>query len=162
VKDSEHLIRVAAVFLGGIVLFAIVRGFFVPATFGLYGHYRAAAVADVAALPVVHAGHEQCEACHGDVADLKKTGRHAGVNCEACHGPQGKHAGDPGSVKPPLPDPATLCVRCHEANPAKPHNFPQIVSQDHFTGVVCNTCHVPHNPRIGDAPPSTPSTEAKK
>ena len=55
VKDSEHLIRVAAVFLGGILVFAILRGFLVPASFGLYGHYRADAIKDVAALPVVHA-----------------------------------------------------------------------------------------------------------
>jgi len=161
VKDSEHLIRLAAVFAGGLLFFVVIRSFFVPSSFGLYGHYRADAIKDVAALQVVHAGHEACEGCHSDVADLKNKGKHAHVNCEACHGPQGQHANDPMSVKPPLPDPAKLCVTCHEANAAKPRSFPQIVAKDHAGDVACNTCHVPHNPRIGDAPAPAHS-EVKK
>jgi hypothetical protein len=149
-KDAAHLFRLAGVFVAGLGVFLVVRAFLVPASFGLYGHYRADAIKDVAALPVVHAGHQACEACHVDVADLKKTGRHTGVNCEACHGPQGAHAADPGSIKPPRPDSAILCRRCHEANPAKPAKFPQVVVKDHAGDVACNACHVPHNPRLGD------------
>ena len=47
-KDAGHLFRMAAVFAIGIVLFLVLRGIFVPKTFGQYGHYRAAAIADVA------------------------------------------------------------------------------------------------------------------
>jgi protein-arginine kinase activator protein McsA len=41
-----------------------------------------------------------------------------------------------------------LCVRCHEANIAKPKGFPQVVSAEHSTGVSCDTCHQPHSPAI--------------
>jgi hypothetical protein len=60
------------------------RTFFVPKSFGKFGHYRADAVTEIAALPVVHAGHDTCETCQADVAEVKYKGNHAGVNCEAC------------------------------------------------------------------------------
>jgi len=151
-KDAEHLVRVAAVFLVGVTLFLCFRAWFVPKSFGEYGHYRGDSIAEIAALPVVHAGHETCEVCHQDVFELKKAGKHAGVNCEACHGPQAKHADDPGSVKPVLPDTAVLCARCHEANSAKPKWFPAVVTAEHSQGLPCNTCHTPHSPHIGDTP----------
>ena len=147
-KDAGHLFRMAAVFAVGIVLFLVLRGIFVPKTFGQYGHYRAAAIADVAAKPVVFAGHQACEACHTDVHEMKSKGVHARVACESCHGPLAKHADDPTALQPPKIDVALLCVRCHEANIAKPKTFPQVVSADHSGGVVCDTCHKPHSPKI--------------
>ena len=92
--------------------------------------------------------HETCETCHSDVLEVKKAGKHAGVNCEACHGPLAKHAEDPGSVVPQLPDTAVLCARCHEENIAKPKTFPQVVSAQHSGGVVCKSCHQPHSPLL--------------
>jgi hypothetical protein len=94
------------------------------------------------------AGHETCEGCHADVLEKKKDGKHAHVNCEACHGPLAKHADDPASVTPEKLDTAVLCVRCHEANAAKPKSFPQVVSADHSSGLPCDTCHQPHSPVI--------------
>jgi hypothetical protein len=146
-RDSEHLFRVAGVFAVGLVLFLGFRAWFVPKSFGQYGHYRGAYLAEAASLPIQHAGHETCETCHTDVLDVKKTGAHAHVNCEACHGPLAKHAEDP-SIKPVLPDTAVLCARCHEANPAKPAGFPQVVTKDHSQGLPCNTCHQPHKPGL--------------
>ena len=64
-------------------------------SFGQYGHYRGAAIGEIAARPVKFAGHETCETCHTDVLDVKSKGKHAHVNCEACHGPLAKHADDP-------------------------------------------------------------------
>ncbi len=149
-KDTGHLVRVVLVFLGGLVLFLGLRAWFVPKSFGQYGHYRGDSLGEIAALPINFAGHETCETCHTDVFDQKKAGKHAGVNCEACHGPQAKHADDPGSVKPVLPDTAVLCARCHEANSAKPKWFPTVVTSEHAMGMACNTCHVPHNPSLKD------------
>ena len=148
-KDSGHLFRLAGVFLAGTLLFLVVRGFLVPKSFGEYGHYRGDAIAETAARPVNFAGHATCETCHADVLDKKKDGKHAHVNCEACHGPLAKHADDPGSVQPAKLDTAVLCVRCHEANIAKPKSFPQVVSADHSSGLACDTCHQPHSPAIG-------------
>jgi uncharacterized CHY-type Zn-finger protein len=145
-KDAGHLFRFAGLFVLAFVVFLVVRHFVVPKSFGQYGHYRGAAIGEIAARPVKFAGHEACESCHTDVVDVKKAGKHAHVNCEACHGPQAQHADDPTGVKPPLPDTAVLCARCHTASAAKPKGFPQVVPEDHSTGLPCNTCHKPHNP----------------
>jgi hypothetical protein len=147
-KDSGHLFRLAAVFLGGILVFLVFRGLLVPKSFGEYGHYRGSALTDLAAQPVHYAGHDTCETCHADVLDKKKDGRHAHVNCEACHGPQAKHADDPGSEQPAKLDTAILCAKCHEANAAKPKSFPQVATADHSGGLPCDTCHQPHSPAI--------------
>ena len=150
-KDAGHLLRMAAVFAAGIAIFLIARSIFVPKSFGQYGHYRAAALKEIADKPIMFAGHGTCEACHTDVFDLKSKGVHARVACESCHGPLAAHANDPASLQPPKVEVAVLCVRCHEAGVAKPKSFPQVASAEHSGGVVCNTCHQPHSPRIGDA-----------
>jgi len=147
-KDAGHLFRMAAVFAAGIVMFLVIRTVFVPHSFGQYGHYRGAALAEIADRPVMFGGHPACESCHSDVHDLKSKGVHTGVACESCHGPLAKHADDPTVLQPPHIDVAVLCVRCHEANIAKPKTFPQVVSADHSGGVVCDTCHKPHSPKI--------------
>src|ERR1039458_6546204 len=140
-KDAGRLFRLAAVFLVGFMAFLVLRGFLVPRSFGRYGHYRGDAMSEVAAPPVSYAGHQVCEGCHTDVLDVKSKGVHKGVACEACHGPQAKHADDPASVQPEKLDTAVLCVRCHEANAAKPKSFPQVVSADHSNGVRSSRWH---------------------
>jgi len=158
-KGAAHLIRIAAVFLAGTLFLLGVRAYLVPHSFGKYGHYRADSIGEVAALPIVHAGHQACEACHSDQADIKAKGKHAGVACEACHGPQGKHADDPSAAVPPKPDPSVLCAQCHEASAAKPKWFPQVATADHSGGVPCNACHQPHDPA---KPPTGDTTGEKK
>jgi len=149
VRNAEHLIRVLVLLALGIIAFLLIRRTVIPAEFGKYGHFRPGAMDDVRARPVKFAGHETCEACRSDQADVKSKGKHANVGCEACHGPLAKHAEDPASVVPQLPDTAVLCARCHEANQAKPKWFPQVVTAEHSGGVACNTCHKPHAPKIG-------------
>ena len=156
-KDAGHLFRMASVFAIGIVLFLVLRAIFVPRSFGQYGHYRGAALAEIAAKPIMFAGHGACEGCHTEVYEVKSKGVHAHVACEACHGPLAKHADDPTALQPPKMDVAVLCVRCHEAGIAKPRGFPQVKSEEHSGGVACNTCHQPHSPRIAEA--ASPSTD---
>jgi len=148
-QDSGHLFRLAAVFLAGIVVFVVARSFLIPRSFGQYGHFRGDAIREIAAKPVVYAGHQTCEACHADVMEVKEKGKHARVACESCHGPLAAHADDPGSIQPEKLDTAVLCVRCHEANSAKPKWFPQVVSAEHSSGLPCDTCHKPHTPALG-------------
>ncbi len=148
-KDAGHLFRFAGLFVLAFVVFLVVRRFVVPKSFGEYGHYRGAAIAEMASHPTHFAGHQACEACHSDIADAKSKGKHAHVNCEACHGPQQKHADDPSSDVPSKPDTAVLCVRCHAASVAKPKNFPQVDAASHANGVPCETCHKPHDPALG-------------
>jgi Cytochrome c554 and c-prime len=147
-KDAGHLFRLAGLFAAGTLLFLVIRGFIVPRSFGQYGHYRGAAIAEIAAHPIHFAGHQTCETCHADIAQTKIAGKHAGVNCEACHGPLAKHADDP-SIDPGKPDTAVLCVRCHAASAARPKDFPQVDAEQHAGGVPCQTCHQPHSPAIG-------------
>ena len=147
-RDVEHLFRFAGLFVIAFLIFWAIRGHVVPKTFGQYGHYRAAAIGEIAARPVHYAGHEVCEGCHSEVSSSKSAGKHAHVNCEACHGPQSQHAADPGAATPAKLDIQTLCVRCHAASAAKPKTFPQVVAEEHANGVPCETCHQPHSPGI--------------
>lgn len=168
----SHLVRMAMLFVGGTLVFLLGRSFFVPADFGVYGHYRAGALDDARAHPVAFAGQAACIGCHSKVADLRKTSRHARVSCEACHGPFATHAanqqnaatearspantqtspptqvvGDrlPSSIRP---DGLKVCVGCHVKSPSKPQGFPQIDVADHAGDNRCVECHDPHAPKI--------------
>jgi predicted CXXCH cytochrome family protein len=148
IRESGHLARLALVLAVGVVVFLAIRAVLVPATFGRYGNYRAAALDDIRARPVSFAGKAVCEVCHEEVAKVKSQGKHAGVACEACHGPSGSHTEDPTTIHAVKPDPAKLCVRCHEAEPAKPKTFPQVASKEHANGMSCGDCYKPHTPKI--------------
>jgi hypothetical protein len=150
-RDAAHLFRFAALFVIAFLVFWAIRGWVIPRTFGQYGHYRGAAMGEIAAHPVHFAGHDACETCHSDIADTKKAGKHVHVNCEACHGPLAQHAEDPANVIPAKLDTATLCVRCHAASAARPKTFPQVNAVEHASGVACETCHQPHSPAMDGA-----------
>jgi len=143
-KDVEHLYRFAFLFVVAFALFLVIRHFVVPKSFGEYGHYRGAAIAEIAAKPLHYAGHATCETCHADIAEAKMAGKHEHVNCEACHGPLQQHADDP-SIQPAKLDTTVVCARCHAASAAKPGGFPQIDPEQHAGGLACETCHKPHN-----------------
>ena len=147
-NDSGHLIRPALVILAALAVFVVVRQAVIPKAFGQYGHYRPGALDTIKQRPISYAGQQQCVMCHDDQAKVRAEGKHARVACEGCHGPLAKHAEDPGALIPKLPDVAVLCVRCHEKDSAKPHGFPQVASAEHSGGMLCNTCHKPHNPKL--------------
>ena len=147
-KDSGHLVRLAAVLLAALGIFLIVRTLVIPKNFGLYGHYRPAALDAARQRPIAYAGQDQCVLCHDDEAKTRAAGKHAHVACEACHGPLAQHANDPAANVPKLPDVANLCRRCHEKDAAKPPTFPQVVTAEHSGGMLCNSCHQPHNPHL--------------
>ena len=147
-EGAGHLIRLALAGLLVLLIFLAIRHQLVPESFGKYGHYRAASLDEIAARTPVFAGRDTCATCHTDVAEAKSKGPHANVSCEGCHGPAGKHAQDFSSQKPPRPDTAKLCPVCHEADGAKPKNFPQVVSKEHSGGAACGTCHNPHQPKF--------------
>ncbi len=147
-RDSAHLIRPALVLIAGLGLFMAIRGAVLPKDFGKYGHYRPGALMAIRQHPVSYAGQTTCVMCHEEEGKLRAEGKHAHVACETCHGPLAKHADDPGALKPVLPTVATLCVRCHEKDPAKPKTFPQVVSAEHSGGMAFNDCHKPHSPKL--------------
>ncbi len=147
-RDSGHLIRPAIVLVAGMAIFFLIRNTVVPKAFGQYGHYRPAALALNRQRALSFAGQQECLLCHDEEAKARAAGKHAHVSCEACHGPQAKHAADPMSLKPALPDVAVLCARCHEKDAAKPKSFPQVATAEHSGGMLCNSCHQPHNPHL--------------
>jgi hypothetical protein len=147
-RDSGHLIRPALVLLAGLGLFLVVRAAVIPKGFGRYGHFRPAALDDIRQRPISFAGQDTCLLCHEDQGKARAAGKHARVACEACHGALAQHADDPAAHTPKLPDVADLCRRCHEKDAAKPKGFPQVATAEHSGGVLCNTCHQPHNPHL--------------
>lgn len=147
-KEFEHLLRVAGVLAAGLVIFLLVRQVLVPADFGRYGHYRPGTLDDNRKRPLHFAGQESCAACHDTEVTLRSQGKHAGVSCEACHGPLFEHTENPVDIKPKLPEVKILCRRCHEADAAKPKTFPQVATEEHSGGALCNTCHQPHKPNF--------------
>jgi hypothetical protein len=144
-RDADHLVRVAGLFVAAFLLFLVVRQFLVPADFGVYGHFRAGAIADNQVRPVKFAGQADCLACHDDVGTKRAAGKHARVACEACHGALAAHAADP-ETKPARPDGRSTCLVCHTANVAKPAGFPQIVPKEHAETGLCVECHSSHEP----------------
>jgi hypothetical protein len=140
--------RVVALFAGGFLLFLLVRSALVPPDFGVYGFYRAGALADNRARPVAYAGQMACVDCHSEVIETRKAGRHATIACEACHGPLARHAAGNFDPKPTRLDPRQLCLQCHARSAGKPASFPQMVAVDHSPEGACATCHQPHRPKI--------------
>jgi hypothetical protein len=145
-RDREHLVRMALLFLAGIAVFLGARALLVPASFNEYGHYRGAALAETASRAVAYAGREACEGCHADVVEARAGSRHAAIACEACHGALAKHAEDPAQLTPPRPDTRALCLRCHTRDGARPRAFPQVNPHTHMGSEACSGCHQPHRP----------------
>ena len=71
---SAHIQRIAigVLVLGVIGFFG--RRLFIPETFGVYGHYRAAAIEEEAARPIRHMTNAPCFPCHEYEANLHLTG----------------------------------------------------------------------------------------
>ena len=145
--NVQHVIRVAAVFFAGFLLFVVVRAWFIPADFGAEGFYRLGARVDAMTKPLAYGGEVECVSCHSDQDDLRKTGRHVNVKCEACHGPSWKHTQDATEVRTPTMDLPKLCVGCHTKAAGKPALFPQVVAASHYAGRACASCHQPHKPK---------------
>jgi hypothetical protein len=149
-KDYEHLLRLAALFAGGVLVFLILQAVLVPSDFGETGHYRSSALAVNRDRPIVHAGETACLECHSDVQEVRDATPHKTVRCESCHGPQASHAagGDP----PARPDVTILCARCHARSASRPRAFPQVVVREHAGEETCTGCHTPHAPGLSEVP----------
>jgi hypothetical protein len=143
----EHLLRLAAVFLVGALLFLGLRSMLVPSDYGQLGPYRARALTENQARPVVYAGQVACLDCHTDVAEIRTTNAHARIGCESCHGPLAAHAADP-SVVAVRPDPRITCAICHVPNVAKPPGFNTVNFTEHADPGPCTACHLAHAPKL--------------
>jgi hypothetical protein len=152
-EHSRHVFRALLVLVVVVVAFVLGRGFLVPASYGLYGAYRADNVAEQAAVrPPRHLGPESCAPCHAKQAKERSGGGHRTVSCEVCHAPLSAHV-QGGAVKAHMPvdKSFTLCARCHRKIAGRPERFKQVVLDQHVPvaveGEVCLQCHNPHSPK---------------
>jgi hypothetical protein len=147
-RDYEHVLRVAGLFVLAIAGFLVWRAWMVPPDFGVYGHFRAGAIADAASLAPVYAGQSSCVDCHADVQETRLTGRHAAIACEACHEPLGDHARGEAASAPVRPSTRATCLSCHAARAGLPKAFPRVVEREHSEAGPCTTCHKAHAPGL--------------
>jgi hypothetical protein len=167
-EHTKHLWRAALLVVFGLISYALGVGFLKPATFGLYGHYRATDLLDQMNVytPEYGEGADSCAICHEErVREILAT-PHGAVNCETCHAPLRTHV-EYDRVEAFLESPEQfdktadmlirdtddLCIRCHASQPAIPDDFPQVIVQDHLNERdmelvhnVCLECHDPHSP----------------
>ena len=120
-----------------------------PKSFGEYGWYRGDSLRELTALTVTYAGKAACADCHGELVEKMSQSKHRSIACESCHGANGEHAESP-AITPKKITPPQFCLRCHQANPARPDKFPQVDKAEHFGEDKCTDCHQPHSPT--DAP----------
>lgn len=153
---TKHVFRAAILLLVVVVAMVLGRSLFVPDTWGEYGQYRGAAVAEHRDKPVRHLGNESCAMCHDAEYADHASGVHVSVQCELCHGPARLHV-DPeeGEVLAEMPVRRSreLCELCHRKLEARPVGFPQIDVREHvtenggeLTADACFACHEPHSP----------------
>lgn len=151
-KIPDQIVRLSVPVVLITAGFMIGRSYLVPATFGELGHYRAAAVNEVASKNIRYAGREACALCHPDIVEVKRQGYHRDVGCEVCHGPAYNHTQDPVSHTPSAPRARGYCPLCHGYLPARPTGSPQIIAETHNPPKPCMSCHNPHDPK----PPTVP------
>lgn len=152
------LIALAVAAAGVLGLFG--RHFFVPESFGRYGHYRAEAITEEAGLTARHGTNASCLSCHRYEARIHLSGRHATISCEFCHGAYADHA-ENGKKTGTLPvkkneEIITLCLRCHnkaiQARPSmviKTVTMPEHLKEQNVKLThTCNQCHHVHAPLL--------------
>ena len=87
-QHARHVVRMAAVLAVGLVAFLIARSALIPPDFGVLGYYRAGALDDIKALPIVYAGRTACMECHDGTYDppepeAESPGRTLAVKCDS-------------------------------------------------------------------------------
>jgi len=153
-EHAKHIIRAVLLLVFAAVLFVIVRHVLIPRTFGEYGHYRYASVAEYASLQPQHGAPDGCFECHDEQAKARVAGKHATVSCEVCHAPLATHVTNDERVAPMTVRRSTeLCGWCHEKLVARPATMPQVHMINHvvekggdLTESACLECHNAHNP----------------
>ena len=142
-KLPPQILRLVLLAFAIVGSYLVARSFLVPPTFGDYGWYRADALNLIASREPVFAGKKACDECHSEILHNLGTDAHKTLSCEACHGVCRDHCNNPDIL--PIKATGSHCIRCHEANLARPAWLKQIVVKDHY-GPKCTDCHLPHQP----------------
>ena len=91
-----QILRLVLLTLAIVGSYLVARAFLAPPSFGQYGWYRGAALAEIASRPPVFAGKKACDECHSDILHKLAADAHKTLSCEACHGVSREHARQPG------------------------------------------------------------------
>jgi len=142
-KLPPQILRLVLLALAIVGSYFAARSFLVPPSFGQYGWYRGDALAEIASREPVFAGKQSCDECHSDILHKLAKDAHKTLSCEGCHGVSREHSNNPDIL--PVKATGSHCVRCHEANLARPAWLKQIVVKNHY-GPKCTECHLPHQP----------------
>ncbi|MDZ7265455.1 MAG: hypothetical protein ONB16_12775 [candidate division KSB1 bacterium] len=148
-QQIRALIILVIIFLAA---FIFGRRLLIPKTFGIYGHYRAAAVDLNLAVPARYAGQQICKECHEDIVAIRDQHSHRTIACESCHGPGLAHSESPDDQDLVVPKEREFCIRCHDYIAARPKGFPQINAATHNPGKSCLECHPAHAPTLPHEP----------
>jgi len=148
------LVIFALIFIGGKIIFH-------PKSFGVYGHYRAASVEDIAAPRPAYINSDLFSADYPKEHETWSTGIHKVVQCQVCHSTVGNPLNTasftadtprPATTALPMPsDSRKLCVKCHEKIAGRPDFMPQIEVSSHAGERQCTACHNPHSPLLSPA-----------
>lgn len=157
-QHTKHLWRAGLLLLLLPIGYIAMRQIMFPPTFGDSGFYRAANLEEQRDHQVMHAPVEECAACHAEQAEKRTKGVHGTVNCQVCHAPMATHVLEGKIVgKMRLPQIPDMCLKCHQALPARPKGFPQVDPAVHLQAQgmemadgVCVTCHDAHSPGMGN------------
>jgi len=145
-----HLVRFGVLIVALAIFFFLVRGQFVPTSFGAEGFFRTDNISEWMSWQPKYAEPQTCSACHKDNYSKWVAAKHNKVSCETCHGPAGLHAQGKGEVV--VNRSKELCATCHAVNIARPASFPQVDVEAHSSGLDCTACHNPHSPSLSKSP----------
>jgi hypothetical protein len=143
-RMPPQITRLVLLACGIVATYAVARVVLTPKSFGQYGHFRGAALEEIASREPTFAGAKACDECHSEVRDKLAKYEHKGISCESCHGPTRAHVDDPDVATTKLGNPT--CMRCHSESPVRPQWLKQ-VKPDHYGGDKCADCHLPHQPK---------------
>lgn len=161
-SPRSHLYRLAvvlAVFSAG---FMLLRELARPASWNSEGWYRAAALEDARAQPLIYGGisslergerNQTCQSCHAEQNKLVGKKKHKKLSCESCHGPIADHVeGEKKIAAAEIDRSRAQCSNCHSLQINRPEDFPQFTmkidkhKKAEKEALPCLKCHEAHDP----------------
>jgi hypothetical protein len=163
-KDKSHIYTAFVVIVILVIIAFIADKILTPKSYGDHGHFRWDAVKQIASQKIINQNIKACKECHNEIYVLHEKDAHFNVPCVDCHGAANKHVAyykhDDNSKnitkeQAALPKEYKLegCLYCHRKLRAKPSDFPQVNTAEHFKflhvtdpNTKCTECHNPHEP----------------
>jgi cytochrome c553 len=157
----KHIRRLLAILGIFALLFVAGKMYFPPKSFGVYGHYPAASVKEIADATPTYLTPASFAADYPKQYETWSSGIHKVVKCQICHTSVGARpamaslagatAASTSALLPTAGEPLKLCVKCHEKIAGRPDYMPQIDVESHSKGQECTACHNPHSPLFSSA-----------